>query len=57
MIKYVQNIEIFEWVIKVKTTLIQRDPLKGTSPDNNTPIMFLLMKWKILKSQIREMIY
>ena len=42
---------------KGKTTLIQKDPLKGTAPNNYRPITYLLMIWKILTAQIREEIY
>ena len=39
---------------KGKTTLIQKDPSKGTAPNNYRPITFLPMMWKILTAQIRE---
>ena len=42
---------------KEKTTLIQKDPLKGTTPNNYRPIICLPMMWKILIAQIREKIY
>ena len=42
---------------KGKTTLIQKDPSKGTAPNNYTPIICLPMMWKILTAQIREDIY
>ena len=42
---------------KGKTTLIQKDPSKGTSPSNYRPITCLPMMWKILTAQIREEIY
>ena len=40
-----------------KTTLIQKDPSKGTAPNNNRPITCLLMMSKIITAQIREEIY
>ena len=42
---------------KGKTTLIQKDPSKGTAPNNYRPITCLQMMWKILTAQIREKIY
>ena len=42
---------------KGKTTLIQKDPNKGTSPNNYKPIICLPIMWKILTAQIRERIY
>ena len=42
---------------KGKTTLIQKDPSKGTAPNNYRPIICLPMMWKILTAQIREVIY
>ena len=42
---------------KGKTTLIQKDPSKGTAPNNYRPITYLPMMWKILTAQIREKIY
>ena len=33
--KYMQKTEIPEWITKGKTTLIQKDPLKPTAPNNN----------------------
>ena len=41
---------------KGKTTLIQKDPLKGTAPSNYRPITCLPMMWKILTAKIREKI-
>ena len=40
-----------------KTTLIQKDPSKGTAPNNDRPITCLPIMWKILTAQIREEIY
>ena len=42
---------------KGKTTLIQKDPSKGTASNNYRPITCLPMTWKILTAQIREEIY
>ena len=57
MNKYIQKAEIPAWMTKVKTTVIQKDPLKGTVPSNYWPITYLPMMWKILTVQIREKIY
>ena len=46
-----------EWMTKGRITLIQKDPNKGTAPNNYRPITCLPMKWKILTTQIREEIY
>ena len=42
---------------KRKTILIQKEPSKGTAPNNYRPITLLPMMWKILTAQIRETIY
>ena len=42
---------------KGNTTLIQKDPLKGTAPNDYRPITRLLIMWKIPTAQIREEIY
>ena len=42
---------------KGKTTLIKKDPIKGTIPNNYRPITCLPMMWKILTAQIRAEIY
>ena len=42
---------------KGRTTLIQKDPNKGTAPNNYRPITCLQMMWKILTAQIRKEIY
>ena len=42
---------------KEKTTLIQKDPNKGTAPNNYRPIIYQPIMWKILTVQIREEIY
>ena len=46
-----------EWMTKVKISLIQKDPLKGTAPNNYGHITCQPMKWKILTVQITEEIY
>ena len=40
-----------------RRTLIQKDPSKGTAPNNYRPITCLPMMWKILTAQIKEKIY
>ena len=42
---------------KGKTTLIKKDPNKGTAPNNYRHIICQPMMWKILTAQIREEIY
>ena len=42
---------------KWKTTLIQKNPSKGTAPKNYRSITCLPMMWKILTAQIRGEIY
>ena len=37
--------------------MTQKDPSKGTAPNNYRPITCLLMTWKILTAQIRKEIY
>ena len=46
-----------DWMTKGKTTLIQKDPRKGTAPNNYRPITCLPMMWKILIALIREKNY
>ena len=45
------------WMTEGRTTLIQKDPNKGTAPNNYRPITCLQMMWKILTAQIWEEIY
>ena len=52
-----QEADIPEWMTKGKTTLIQKDPNKGTAPNNYRPKTYLLMMWKILTVQIMDGIY
>ena len=40
-----------------KTTLMQKDPIEGTVPNNYRAITFLPLMWKIPRAQIREGIY
>ena len=49
-----QDVHVPEWMSKGKTTLIQKDPSKGTDPNNYRPITCLPMMWKIQTAQIRE---
>ena len=56
MNKCIQKTEIPEWMTRGKTVLIQKDPIKGTTPKNYRPITWLPMMWKILTAQIREKI-
>ena len=44
-------------ITKRRTTLIQKDPSKGTAPNNYRPITCLPMRWIILTAQIKEEIY
>ena len=57
MNRCLQDAQVPDWMTKGKTTLIQKDPSKGTAPNNYGPITCLPMMWKILTAQIRENIY
>ena len=57
MNRCLQGAQVPEWMTKGKTTLIQKDPSKGTAPNNSRPITCLPMMWKILTAQISEKIY
>ena len=57
MNKCLQTAHVPEWMTKGRTTSIQKDPNKGTGPNNHRPITCLPMMWKILTAQIREEIY
>ena len=57
MNRCLQGAHVLKWMTKGKITLIQKDPLKGTTPNNYRPITYLTMMWKILTAQIREEIY
>ena len=52
-----QDAQVPDWMTKGNTTLIQKDPNKGTAPNNYRLITCLPMMWKILSAQIREEIY
>ena len=56
MNRCLEGAQVPEWMTKEKTTLIQKDPNKGTAPNNYRPITCLLMMWKILTAQIGEKI-
>ena len=55
--KCLQTAHVLEWMTKGRTTLIQKDPNKGTAPNSYSPITCLPMMWKILTAEIREEIY
>ena len=57
MNRCLQGTQVPEWMTKGKTTLIQKNPSKGTAPNNYRPITCLPMMWKIRTAQIREKIY
>ena len=57
MNKCLQTALVPERMTKGRTLLIQKDPNKGTDPNNYRPITCLRMMWKILTAQIREEIY
>ena len=57
MNRCLQDAQVPGWMTKGKTTLIQKDPSKGTAPNNYRSITCLPMVWKILTAQIREEIY
>ena len=57
MNKCLQTAHVPEWMTKGRITLIQKDPNKGTAPNNYRPITCLPMMRKILTAQIREEIY
>ena len=54
---YLQGAQVLDWMTKEKTTLIQKDPSKGTAPNKYRPMTCLPMMWKISTAQIREEIY
>ena len=57
MNRYLQDTQVPEWMTKGKTTLIQKDPCKGTVPSNYRPLTCLPVMWKILIAQKREKFY
>ena len=52
-----QRAYVPEWMTKGRTTLIQKNPNKGTAPNNYRPITWQPMMLKILTAQIKEEIY
>ena len=57
MNRCLQDAQVPDWMTKGKTTLIHKDPNKGTAANNYRPITCLPVMWKILKAKIREEIY
>ena len=57
MNRCLQDAQVPDWITKGKTTLIQKDPIKETAPNNYRPITCLPMMWKILTAQRRKEIY
>ena len=57
MNRCLQGAQVFEWMTKRKTTLIQKDPSKGAALNNYILITFLPMMCKISTAQMREEIY
>ena len=57
MNRCLEDAQVPDWMTKGKTTLIQKDPSKGTTPNNYRVITCLPMMCKILTAQIREEIY
>ena len=57
MNKRLQGAHVPELMTKGKITLIQKDPLKETAPNNHGPITCLLIMGKILTVQTGEKIY
>ena len=47
MNRCLQGTQVPECMTKENTTLIQKDPSKGTAPNNYRPITCLPMMWKI----------
>ena len=57
MNKCIQGAHMPEWMTKGKTTLIQKDPSKETTPNNYRPITCLPMMWRILTEQISHRLF
>ena len=57
MNRCLQDAQVPDWMTKGKTTLIQKDPNKGTTANNYRPITCLPVMWKIFMAQIRVEIY
>ena len=53
MNRCLQGVQVPDLMTKGKTTLIQKDPSKGTAPNDYRPITCLPMMQKILTAQIR----
>ena len=49
--------QVPEWVVKGKTTLIQKGPFNGAFTNNYRPINYQPMMWNIQTAKIREVIY
>ena len=52
-----QEAHVPKWMTKGKTTLIQKDPFKGTVPNNYRLIVYQPIIQKISTAQTREVIY
>ena len=57
MNRCLQGAQVPDWMTKRKTTVIQKDPSKGTTQNNYRPITCLRIMWKIQTAQIIEKIY
>ena len=57
MNRCLQDAQVPDFMTTGKTTLIQKDPNKGTATNNYRPITCLPVMWKILTAQIREKVY
>ena len=57
MSRCLQDAHVLEWMPKGKTTLIQKEPSKGTVPNDYRFTTCLSIMCKILTAQIREKIY
>ena len=57
MNRCLQDAQVPDWMTKGKTPSIQREPSKGTAPNNYRLMTCLPMMWKILTAQLREEIY
>ena len=55
--RFLQGAHVPEWMTKGKTTLIEKDPSKGSALNNYGSITCLPMMWKISTAQIREKTY
>ena len=57
MDRCLQGALVPDWMTKGNTTLIQKEPSKGTDSNNYRPIICLPMMWGIQTIQIREKNY